>query len=368
MEIIVVDDGSKDATSANVRKFLRELDRTPAKVYFGREGRPQRFVRRYLRSNSKHFPVRLIRQNNQGKAAAMNNAIQNYATGKLVMCLDADSRIDRNAIYNAARYFDSPEVIALASNVNILEDGTLLGLAQRFEYLISYQMKKAQTTLNIEYIIGGIGSMFRRSVLDRVQYYDSNTMTEDIDLTMKIIANNSKKEKLVYASDALTYTEAVPSFKSLIKQRYRWKYGRLQTFLKYPRMFFNPNRRYAKLLTWWILPSALLQELLYMLEPIIVGYILFITIWYHDPSTMLSALAVISSYTIINIWASEHLSRRERLRLTMIAPAMYFLLYLLSIVEYAALGKTIRNLSKLRQSIAAEHVTWTSPERQSAQA
>lgn len=366
LDIVVVDDGSRDDTAKITRNFVSRLKRNNAKSYFAREGRVPHFTRRYLRPNSRNFPIRLVRQPNQGKAAAMNNGIKNFATGKLIMCLDADSRIDNHAIYNAARYFDDPNVVALASNVNIIEDGTLLGLAQRFEYLLSYQMKKAQTTLNIEYIIGGIGSMFRRSVLDRVEYYDSNTMTEDIDLTMKIIASSSKHEKLVYASDALTYTEAVPSFKSLVRQRYRWKYGRLQTFLKYPKMFFNTDKRYARLLTCGILPFAIAQELLYTLEPLVVGYILYVCIRYRDPGTMLSALIVVSMYTVINIWASEHLSHKERFRLTIIAPAMYFLLYLLSIVEYAALVKAARNLPKLRSSISAQHVTWQSPERKAA--
>ena len=61
-------------------------------------------------------------------------------------------------------------------------------MIQRFEYLICHQMKKAHSAYNVEYIIGGIGSMFRRSTLDEVGLYDTNTMTEDIDLTMKILA------------------------------------------------------------------------------------------------------------------------------------------------------------------------------------
>lgn len=341
LQIIVANDGSTDDTAKIVKRFMA----------------------RRRRSGQPYFQTILMNQKNGGKADAMNNAIRRYATGTLVMCLDADSLIDAEGVKNAVQYFRDRSVAALASNVNIIEDGTLLGLAQRFEYLISYQMKKAQTTLNTEYIIGGIGSMFRRRMLQRVNYYDTNTMTEDIDLTMKIIVQGNRKHRVVYASDCITYTEPVPSFKSLVTQRFRWKYGRLQTFLKHPNMFFNTDRKYAKQLTWFILPYALFQETLFILEPLMVGFILVTSIMYRDPITLLTAAAFISGYISLNVWASEHLSVKERMRLTVLAPVMYLLLYMMAVVEYAALIRTIRQLHKLPQSIRGERTTWTSPER-----
>ena len=138
-----------------------------------------------------------------------------------------------------------PRIIASSSNVNILPNGTPLGLVQRYEYLICHQMKKAHNAFNVEYIIGGIGSMFRRSVLDEVGFYDTNMMTEDIDLTMKIIARKGSRDRsIAFAHDSIAYTEAVPSFRSLVAgQRYRWKYGRLQTFYKNHRLFFSTDEK-----------------------------------------------------------------------------------------------------------------------------
>ena len=133
------------------------------------------------------------------------------------MCLDGDSMLEPDAVAKSVAYFRDERVVATASNVNILPGGGLLGLVQRYEYLISYHMKKAHNIFNVEYIIGGIGSMFRRETLDEVGLYDTNTMTEDIDLTMKIIARKgNRNQRVVYAYDALTYTEAVPSFGSLV--------------------------------------------------------------------------------------------------------------------------------------------------------
>lgn len=345
MDIIVVNDGSTDNTSQIVRNYIA----------------------RQAEQKKPGFKITLVDQDNGGKADALNNGIKNYATGTLVMCLDGDSMVHPDCIKNAVQYFRDPKTAALASNVTIVENQTLLGLVQRFEYLVSYQMKKAQTTFNTEYIIGGIGSMFRRSMLRQVNYYDTNTMTEDIDLTMKIIARGNREHRVVYASDAITYTEPVLKLSSLIKQRFRWKYGRMQTFLKNPRLFFSPRRKYAKQLTWLVLPLAVLYELQFLIEPLFVLYILGVSIIFHDPTTIIIAESILSFYMILNVWASEHLPIRERLRLSAIAPAMYALMYILGIVEYCALLKSIVKLHKLPQSIRGERTTWISPERNANQ-
>jgi len=337
LQIVIADDGSTDDTVAIVKR------------YAGRE-----------RDGHK---ITIFEQPNGGKADALNNAMAATVTGSLVMCLDADSLIAADGIRKAVAYFRDPRVAALASNVNIMKNGTILGYIQRFEYLISYHMKKAQTVFNIEYIIGGIGSMFRRNVLDMVEYYDTNTMTEDIDLTMKIIAKGNKAYRVAYAADCLTYTEAVPSFKSLINQRFRWKYGRLQTFLKNAHVFFAHDRKYAWRLTWIILPYALVQELLFLVEPLVVGFILAVSIYYHDPYAFLMAYGVITAYIWVNIWSTAHLSVRERIGLSLGGMTMYALLYVLAIVEYAALIKSIRRLHHLPKSISGERTTWVSPER-----
>lgn len=343
LQIVVADDGSTDGTVAAIKKFKR-------------------------RENAHHggHTITVYEQPNGGKADVLNNAITSVATGNLVMCLDADSIIAKDGVRKAVAYFRDPRIVALASNVNIMDNSTLLGLVQRFEYLISYHMKKAQTVFNIEYIIGGIGSMFRRNVLDMVLYYDTNTMTEDIDLTMKILAHGNKEHRVAYAADCLTYTEAVPSFKSLVTQRFRWKYGRMQTFLKNTKMFFSFNRKYAWRLTWFTLPVALWQEIVFLLEPFVVGYIIYASIRYGDPYALLMAYGVITSYVLVNVWSSAHLSVRERLKLSVASLVMYAMLYVLSVVEYLALLRSIGRLHKLSKSISGERTTWVSPERSGA--
>jgi cellulose synthase/poly-beta-1,6-N-acetylglucosamine synthase-like glycosyltransferase len=225
-------------------------------------------------------------------------------------------------------------------------------------------MKKAQVLYSVEYIIGGIGSMFRRTAVVDVGYYDTNTMTEDIDLSMKFIVKGNKENRLAYAADSIAYTESVHDIKSLITQRFRWKYGRMQTFLKNKKVFMNTESPYARQLTMLMLPFALIQEFLFLMEPIVVGYILYIIVGFQDWATFLSAFSVIMAYLLFNLWSSDNLTVKERVRLTYFAPPMYLAMYALSFVEYMALLKAMVKLPNLKNSMAAKHVTWSSPERQ----
>lgn len=320
-EIIVVNDGSTDRTLAMLKNFQRK--------------HPGMFT--------------ISSQANGGKAAAINRGVTRHAKGNLVMVLDADSLLHPEALGNMVAHFRDRRVIAAPSNVKILSSRSLLGLAQRFEYLISYRMKRALSVLRMEYIVGGVGSTFRKSVLLKVGLYDTDTITEDIDLTLKIIARyGNNKHRIQYAADALTYTEHVMSFRSLIKQRFRWKFGRFQSFLKHKKLFFSRENKHSKGLAWYQLPYALIGECVLLIEPILVFYILFATFRYTDATSMLSVYLIVSSFIFLILLGDDSERTRTKLLLAPALPFMYFIMYVLSVVEFAAL---VKSLIKSRQLI-----------------
>lgn len=331
LQVIVVNDGSKDNTEIVLKEYLslRNID-----------------------------SVLIINQDNRGKSHALNNGIKNYSKGELLMCLDADSCLSPYAIRNAISYFEDKKVMALASNVRIAKGKGILNFIQRFEYIICYQMKRAQTVFNVEYIIGGIGSMLRRECLEEVGFYDVDTVTEDIDLTMKILRSGNKNVKVIYGADVVTYTQSVLSIKDLIKQRYRWKWGRFQTFFKNKSMFFTRDKSFTKGLTWFYLPFALYSELAFLFEPLIVGYIIYLIAFYGDFLTLISAIIVISFYMTMNILSEETLTLKDKLKMLPFVPLMYFLFYVLSFVEYFALIKALINMPRLKESLELNKTSW----------
>lgn len=331
LDVIVLDDGSTDGTPDIVENYKR--------LY-------------------KVTNLQIVRLKNSGKANVLNYGLKNCTKGKLVMCLDSDSYLKEDAISKMVKYFADPYVATAASNVKIIDNGTLLNLIQKFEYLICYQMKRALTVANIEYIIGGIGSTFRKSTLEKVGFYDTDTVTEDIDLTMKIIRNGNKKYQAVYAADSIAYTESVLTVRDLIKQRFRWKWGRCQTFFKNKKMFFNSDKKYSKALTFFYLPFAIYGDIAYFFEPLMISYILYITIRYNDLITFLTAFIVISIYIAFNIVFEETIKTKDKILLLTIAPTMYLFFYILSFVEYIALIKAVIKLPKLKDNLNQQICHW----------
>lgn len=332
-QVIVVNDGSQDRTKQVLRNYQRR--------------HPGAFI--------------AVNQANGGKATAINRAVRYWATGKLVMVVDADSLLHPDAITNMVAHFRDRRVIASAANVKVLPSKSMLGVAQRFEYLISYRMKRALTVFNMEYIVGGVGSTFRRSMLLKVGMYDTDTMTEDIDLTVKLIREyGNKKYHVNYAADSVAYTEHVLKFKSLIKQRFRWKYGRFQTLLKNTAMFFSNNKKYDKRLTWYQLPYAIVGELVLMLEPFLVGYILYVVVRYSDMTSLISVYIIVTTFVFLMVLGEESESLRSKIGLTLLLPFVYIMMYFLTAVEFAALIKSIGQAPQLfRQEMTEgkwEHV------------
>ncbi len=331
-QLIVVNDGSTDRTLQLARSVQRR-----------NKGRLQ-----------------VVNQTNSGKAAAINRAVQHWSRGKLIMVVDADSLLDPTAISRMVEHFRDPKVIASAANVKILPSNKALGLIQRFEYLISYRMKRALTSMNMEYIIGGVGSTFRRSALLKVGLYDTDTMTEDIDLTVKCIRHfGNKGYRIHYAADAVAYTEHVLTFRSLIRQRFRWKYGRMQTFSKNRALFFSRSRRYDKRLTWYQLPYAVVSECILLLEPILIGYIIWVTVQYHDMASLVSVYCIVTAFIGLILLGEETESTRTKVKLSFILPLLYIWLYVLTAVEFLALLKSIhhsRTDDHTEHSVSWEHV------------
>lgn len=363
LEMIVVNDGSKDGTSDTVRRFMNSRTRAYRETR-ARLVRTKNGLKRVWKRGSApiYRRVKLVEQKNSGKAAALNNAIRHHAKGELIMTLDADSVLHKKAIYNAVKYFEDPSVAGVAANVRILEEPKILSILQRFEHLISYRSKKLFSIANCELIVGGVGSTYRKSILDKVGCYDTDTTTEDIGLSMKIAAAGNKKYRLIYGADVAAMTEPVEGFRPLLRQRYRWKLGNLQNAYKYRRLIFSKDPRYSRTLTHYRMPMSFIGELLLLLEPVTLAYIVYLSIHFVTPVIVLGAYMTITAYLLMNIWPDEHLSRLGKVKSSLYAPFLYFIFYIMNVVQLIAAMKCIGNAGKIA-NLSAQESTWTHAKR-----
>jgi poly-beta-1,6-N-acetyl-D-glucosamine synthase len=336
LQIIVIDDASRDNTSQLVRAFIK--------------ANPQ-------------IDIRLVRKRkNGGKGEALNYGLRNYAKGDLAMTLDSDSILLRDTISNAVAYFQDPQIVGVAANVHILEEWTLLGMLQKFEHMIGYRSKKVYSLTNCEFVIGGVASTYRMNMLRKVGFYDTDTQTEDIGLSIKVVNEGNKQNKIIYGADVVAATEGVATLRALLKQRYRWKYGSIQNIIKYRHLIFSFDRRYSKMLTWYRMPMAVISELALVLSPLAWGYMLYLTLGQENATLIVGAYTTITVYVLITISTAENMSFFDRLRLAVYAPVSYFIFYVMDFVQFVAV---CRCLYQIRSIVSRKDTksTWVSPER-----
>lgn len=337
IEVFVVDDASSDDTFKIARRFA-------------------------VRHPDMKFTI-LRKRTNVGKGEALNHALRNYCRGELVMTVDADSLILPDTIKNAVSYFEDPNVAGVAANVQIIDEFTSLGVLQKFEHMIGYRSKKIYTMSNCEFVVGGVASTYRLKILKKVGFYDTDTMTEDVGLSLKIVSFGNREHRVIYGADVVAMTEGVASFKGLIKQRYRWKYGVLQNLVKYRRLMGSRDPRFTNSLSIYRLPMAFASEILLLFAPLIWGYVLYITLSQQTAILIAGAYLTISLYMLLTIWFDEHLPFSHRLHLTLYVPVAYFLFYMMDIVQLVAIVKCLRQTRTLMGGSKVARTTWASPER-----
>ena len=235
LRIIVVDDGSTDQTG--------EL----------------------LDANFSHEPrVRIIHQVNRGKAAALNLALSQADT-EIVVTIDADTEIESDAISKLIRHFSDPKVGAVAGNVKVGNRSRWLTRWQALEYITSQNMeKRAFDLLNCITVVPGALGAWRKKAIDSAGGITADTVAEDADLTVAI---RRLGWRVTYDEEAIAWTEAPETAGQLIRQRFRWTFGTLQSFWKHGDTLLRP--KYGTL-GWIALPNIFVFQLvLPLISPVI---------------------------------------------------------------------------------------------------
>ena len=226
LEVIVIDDGSSDGTSAVVTENFSAAD-----------------------------AVSLITVANGGKATALNIGLER-ARGSVVVALDADTQFEPETIGCLARWFTDPTVGAVAGNAKVGNRVNTITNWQALEYISAQNLeRRALMVLGCITVVPGAVGAWRRSVLDQLGGFPSNTLAEDQDLT---IAVQKARYQVLYDSAAIAWTEAPDTVQGLIKQRFRWAYGTFQCLWKHRDALFAP--RYGTL-GFIAMPEVILFQL-----------------------------------------------------------------------------------------------------------
>ena len=203
-EIIVIDDGSSDRTASVLDNLLTKA--------------PERLRVIYLQPNS-------------GKAKALNMGII-FSKGNFLLSIDADCTLDPSVLkWMAWHLVQFPRVGAVTGNPRVINRTSLLGKIQVGEYSsIIGMIKRTQRILGKVLTVSGVIAAYRKSALLDCGLFDSDTETEDIDVTWKL---QKKFWDIRYEPRALCWVLVPETFKGLWRQRVRWAKGGVQVLKKH---------------------------------------------------------------------------------------------------------------------------------------
>jgi biofilm PGA synthesis N-glycosyltransferase PgaC len=178
---------------------------------------------------------------NSGKAKAINAGII-FSRGELILTMDADCLLCAGTLKAMAWHFVSfPRVGAVTGNPRIINRTSLLGKIQVGEYSsIIGLIKRSQRILGKVLTVSGVIAAFRKSALYDCGFFDSHTVTEDIDMTWKL---QKRFWDVRYEPRALCWILAPETLKGLWRQRIRWAQGGLEVVKKHYKIWTDWRQR-----------------------------------------------------------------------------------------------------------------------------
>jgi len=307
LEIIVVDDGSLDETAAEVE---RVADADPR--------------------------VRLLRQENHGKAHALQRALAAVRHG-IVVFVDADTYFQRDTLSLLLEPFGDETIGAVSGHAKVGNLRTFIARCQSLEYTCGFNLdRRAYTRWNCITVVPGAISAIRKEAIDQAGGLSLQTLAEDTDLTLAL---HKDRQRIVYVPQAIAWTEAPESVRTLARQRFRWAYGTLQCLWKHRDMIFNWNYR---ALGWFSLPSVWFFQIILVAITPVVDLLLLASLPFGAWSAVLPFVITFLSMDVILATLACILEREPITRAWRILPMRLIYRPMLSYCIWKAIFRAIK--------------------------
>lgn len=272
LEIVVVNDGSKDDTIAVLTDRF-ELVRMPAIL----EARVATKALRVLYRSRTHPNLVVADKENGGKADALNVGL-NLASGDLVCAIDADTLIEPDALQRLVRPFLVSDTVVAAggtirvANGSVIRRGRIVEMNAPYHPLAGFQVieylraflfgRLGWNRMGGNLIISGAFGLFNREAVLAIGGYAHDTVGEDMELVIRLRRygyETGGPSDVDFVPDPVAWTEVPESLRVLGRQRDRWHRGLSDVLWRHRKVLFN--RRYGSM-GWVAFPYFVFVELL----------------------------------------------------------------------------------------------------------
>src|ERR1700722_14034106 len=280
--------------------------------------------------------VRVFTKPNQGKWSAHNYGLR-HASGNLILCIDADSRVETGALRLMVRHMHDPRVGAVSGQIRVRNRKSLAGMFQAFEYVLANgALRLAQGATGSVMIVPGPIGLFRREALEPVQAETERadgcaaddvrgprsppTFAEDFHLSLSMPSLGYRVE---YEPHAIAHTKAPSTLTALISQRYRWNRGTMQVVLWFLRRTLRGGKSPLKVKTW--IATAFIPD--FFLFPALYFIVLASMLLYFIHGGSLSNLAPwAAAAVLINVMTGSlyAVAHRDHIYLSLLSPFFDF--------------------------------------------
>ncbi len=365
---IIVPAYNEEINAVKTIEYLLQQDYPDFDIIFIDDGSKDKTYKIILDAFCENDKVKILTKPNGGKASALNYGISK-TNNDYVVCIDADTQLKTDAVTQLMKRMlnslkNKGEVGAVAGNVKVGNDNTILTKWQSIEYTTAQNFdRRAFDLINgITVVPGAIGA-FKKEAIEKAGGFTTDTLSEDCDLTIRILRNGYN---VVNCTEAVAITEAPETLKEFMKQRFRWSYGIMQAFWKNRDACFNPKYKGLGMVS---LPNILIFQILLPILAPLADVMLIVSLIFnrHNPESLHKIEWYYLIFMAIDILVSVIAFAFEKenfTKLIWLLPQRFVYRQLMYVILFKSIGRAIKGESQgwgvLKRTGNVRHVISTS--------
>lgn len=228
-----------------------------------------------------------------------------YSTGELIMVLGPDYSLSRDALERINDRFELAEdQYAIETKKMVAPYSSISGLFEQYQSLASLQHKKLQSLLG----------------------YSANPGSSCVAYPSMLLGTASFP-RTIYANDAVIYFEAAKSYWGLLYQYHRRQIASLTAL--------------SAQSSWVQRIAGFYRQLLLLSAPMIMTYAIYLAFVFNSAFLFSLSWIALTLYLILAVWSDENIKISRKISLSLLAPSMYSLFYIMSFMQITALASIL---------------------------